>query len=223
MLKINNLLEIQNLNKSFGNRELLKDITFKCETGDIIGLFGRNGTGKSTLLKIIFGVLSADSLKLILNSSSINPKNIISTKTIGYLPQETFLPKNLKVRDVIPFFFENGDDQDKIFYSPKVVSFENNKVGNLSMGQLRYLELLIVGNLNHPFLMLDEPFSMIEPLYKDVIKDLIIKFKQTKGIILTDHYYEDVLQVTNRNILIKNTTQIVINNVDDLRKNEYLK
>jgi ABC-type multidrug transport system ATPase subunit len=218
-----NTLEIQNLNKSFGNRLLLQNITFKWETGDIIGIFGRNGTGKSTLLKIIFGVLKANSLNLILNSTSIDPKKIIPTKTIGYLPQETFLPKELKVRDAIPFFFKSGDDQDKIFYAPKVVSFENNKIGNLSMGQLRYLELLIVGNLNHPFLMLDEPFSMIEPLYKDVIKDTLVKFKETKGIILTDHYYDDVLQITNRNILIKDNQLIIINNIEDLRKNEYIK
>jgi ABC-type multidrug transport system ATPase subunit len=220
---MNNTLEIQHLNKSFDKRQILKNINFKCETGDIIGIFGRNGTGKSTLLKIIFGILKADSLKIVLNSSKIEPKNIISMKAIGYLPQETFLPKGLKVRDVIPFFYQNGDEQDKIFYSNNVVSFENNKVGNLSMGQLRYLELLIVGNLNHPFLILDEPFSMIEPMYKDIIKDLLVKFKETKGIILTDHYYDDVLQVTNRNILIKDTEQIAINNLEDLQKNGYIK
>ena len=91
------------------------------------------------------------------------------------------------------------------------------------MGQLRYLELLIIGNLEHQFLMLDEPFSMIEPLYKDVIKELLLKLKETKGIILTDHYYDDVLQVTDRNFILKDAIKIEIKNREDLYKFEYLK
>ena len=93
----------------------------------------------------------------------------------------------------------------------------------MSLGELRYLELLIVGNLNHSFLLLDEPFSMIEPLYKDVIKDLLLQLKQTKGIILTDHYYRDVLQVTNRNFVIKNGEKFEILTKADFVKYDYLK
>jgi ABC-type lipopolysaccharide export system ATPase subunit len=138
------------------------------------------------------------------------------------LPQDTFLPKEQKVRDVIPLFFPKGADQEKIFYAPKVSSFETVKVGKLSMGELRYLELLILAHLNHPFLMLDEPFSMIEPLYKDVIKNLLLKIKETKGIILTDHYYEDVLQITTKNFVIKDTEMIEIHSKSDLVQYEYL-
>ncbi|WP_318544554.1 P-loop NTPase family protein [Marixanthotalea marina] len=121
------------------------------------------------------------------------------------------------------FFFPSGEDQDKIFYAPQVFSFEKIKVGKLSMGQLRYLELLIIGNLHHQFLMLDEPFSMIEPLYKDIIKDLLLKLKQTKGIILTDHYYDDVLQITNRNFVIKGGDMVEVTTENDLYKYDYLK
>ena len=183
------LLEVSNINKSFGNKCILKSIDFKCNVGEIIGIFGKNGSGKSTLLKLIFGTLKADTIQIKINSNLIPVKSVISSKLIAYLPQDSFLPKGLKVREVIPLFFPNGNDQDKIFYSPKVSSFEKIKVGKLSLGQLRYLELIIVGNLKHQFLMLDEPFSMIEPLYKDVIKELLFKLKESKGIILTDHYY----------------------------------
>lgn len=216
-------LKVTDLNKSYANKTILKNIDLDCKTGEIIGIFGRNGTGKSTLLKLIFGIIKADSISIEINSEIIDQKKIISSKKIGYLPQDTFLPKERKVRDIIPLFYPNGDDQDKIFYSPQVSSFEKIKVGKLSLGQLRYLELLIIGNLNHQFLMLDEPFSMIEPIYKDVIKDLLLDFKKTKGIILTDHYYNDVLEITDKNFVIKDADKIEIKDKNDLVKYEYLK
>ena len=70
--------------------------------------------------------------------------------------------------------------------------------------------------------MLDEPFSMIEPIYKDVIKTLLLKLKESKGIILTDHYYNDVLEITDRNFVIKDSEKIKISTRDDLVKYEYL-
>jgi len=218
-----NLLEITDTNKSYGNKVILKNIDLECKVGEIIGIFGRNGAGKSTLLKLIFGTVKADSILIKINSETISQKDIIASKKIAYLPQDTFLPKNLKVREIIPIFFLNGDDQNKIFYSPQVSSFEKIKVGKLSLGQLRYLEILIIGNLNHPFLMLDEPFSMIEPIYKDIIKNLLLKLKKSKGIILTDHYYNDVLEITNKNFVIKEAEKTKIIDKNDLVKYEYLR
>lgn len=153
-----NILEINKLNKSFGNKVLLKNVNLNCSTGEILGVFGRNGTGKSTLLKLIYGVLKADTIAIKVNGKIILPKNIISSKTIGYLPQNTFLPKELTVRKVISFFFSDGKDQDKIFYAPNVASFERLKIGELSVGQLRYLELLIIGNLKHSFFTIRRTF-----------------------------------------------------------------
>ncbi len=217
------LLEITKIKKSYGKKVILNNINLECKVGEIIGIFGRNGTGKSTLLKLIFGTVKAESILIKINSESISQKEIIPSKKIAYLPQNTFLPKGKTVREIIPLFFPNGDDQNKIFYSPQVASFEKMKIGKLSLGQLRYLELLIIGNLNHLFLMLDEPFSMIEPIYKDVIKELLLNIKETKGIILTDHYYNDVLQVTNRNFVIKSGKKIEIKTKEDLVKYEYLR
>lgn len=217
------LLKVTDVNKSYGKKAILKNINLDCKVGEIIGIFGRNGTGKSTLLKLIFGTVKADSILIKINSEIISQKAIIPSKRIGYLPQDTFLPKERKVREIIPFFFPKGDDQDKIFYSPQVPSFEKIKIGKLSLGQLRYLELLIIGNLNHQFLMLDEPFSMIEPIYKDVIKSLLLKLKKSKGIILTDHYYNAVLEITDENFVIKDSEIIKVVDKSDLVKYEYLR
>ena len=217
-----NLLEVNQLSKSYRDKRILNNINFTCNTGEIIGAFGRNGSGKSTLLKILFGTLKANTLTIKINSRTIPQKKIIPSKTIGYLPQHSFLPKELKVREVISLFFENGDAQDAIFYAPRVASFDSKKINTLSLGELRYLELLLIGNLHHSFLLLDEPFSMIEPLFKEIIADFLMQLKKTKGIIITDHYYEDVLKITNRNFLIKNGNAIHIHDKNDLIKNEYL-
>ncbi len=215
-------LKISNLTKSFGNQRILKNLDFNCNTGGVIGLFGRNGSGKSSLLKIIFGTLKADSITIILNDKTYLQKQIIPSKQIAYLPQDSFLPKSLKVRDLIPMFHHEEKYQDAIFYAPQVASFDNRKIGELSAGQLRYLEILLIGNLNHTFLLLDEPFSMIEPLYKEIIKKLILQLKKNKGILITDHYYRDVLEVTTKNFILKNGIIRAVNSREDLVISGYL-
>lgn len=215
------LLEVSGLTKSFGQKPIISDISFTCKTAEILGVFGKNGSGKSTLLKTIYGTLNANSINISIDGKSISPKNIIPSKLISYLPQGSFLPKELKVRHAIPLFYK-GDKQDKIFYAPRVSSFENKKTGQLSMGELRYLETLLIAHLGHPFLLLDEPFSMVEPLFKELIKELFLELKSKKGIIVTDHYYRDVLEITDRNFLLRESKKIDINNTSDLTTNGYL-
>ncbi|TVZ21573.1 ABC-type multidrug transport system ATPase subunit [Dokdonia sp. Hel_I_63] len=218
-----NELNVHGLYKNFGRKTILTDVSFILSTGDVLGLFGKNGSGKSTLLKILFGTLKPTRLELSINGTSIAPKTVIPEQLIGYLPQESFLPKHLKVRDIIPLFHENGDDQDAIFRASFVEKIASRKAGLLSMGEIRYLELLLVANLNHPFLMLDEPFSMIEPLYKDKIKEFLISLKAKKGIILTDHYYTDVFDVSTKNLVLKNGIAHEVHTSQDLKDFGYLK
>ncbi|RZJ68796.1 MAG: ATP-binding cassette domain-containing protein [Flavobacterium sp.] len=215
-------LVIETVTKSFGKKQLLKDIFFECFTGEIIGAFGRNGCGKSTLLKILFGTETADNFSGTLDGNTFIPKNNIADGHIAYLPQDTFLPKSVKVRDIVPLYFPEPEQQDKILYSEGIGKITNTRAGNLSLGEARYLELVMIGNLDHPFMMLDEPFSMIEPLYKELIKEFLQQLRLTKGIIATDHYYADILEVTNRNILLKDGISHPVVDRSDLAKHGYL-
>jgi ABC-2 type transport system ATP-binding protein len=218
-----NELNVHGLYKNFGRKNILTDVSFNLSTGDVLGLFGKNGCGKSTLLKILFGTLKANQIDLTLNGASISPSAVIPEQYIGYLPQESFLPKHLKVRDIIPLFHESGDAQDTIFRAPFIEKIASRKAGLLSMGEIRYLELLLVANLNHPFLMLDEPFSMIEPLYKEKIKEFLISLKAKKGIILTDHYYTDVFDVSTKNLVLKDGVAHEVRTSKDLKDFGYLR
>jgi ABC-type multidrug transport system ATPase subunit len=218
-----NRLEVMELNKAFGERQILNRISFSCRTGEIIGLFGRNGSGKSTLLKGIMGTLSMDSITIYINGENIQPAEIFPKKLIGFLPQESFLPKEMKVRDVIPLMFPKGEEQDKIFHSAGVAAFDSKRVGKLSLGQLKYLELLLLAQLPQPFLLLDEPLSMLEPMYIEKVKELLLSLKATKGLVITDHYYKDVLDLADRNLVLKAGSAYGVENEQDLRSHEYLK
>lgn len=215
-------LSITELTKNFSNRTLLDYIAFECSTGDITGIFGRNGSGKSTLLKILFGTMKADRIRLSIDGKPIQPEEIIPQQKIAYLPQDSFLPKTLKVRDIVPLYFKDGTLQDKILYDPLIARIANTNAGKLSMGELRYFELLLVALLPHPFLMLDEPFSMVEPLYREKIKERLTELKATKGIILTDHYYNDILETANKCLLLQNGRLVAINTKEELAGYGYL-
>src|ERR1700712_88726 len=100
-----NILEIKNLNKSFKGKQILKDLSFDFLVGETNVIFGRNGSGKSTLLKLIYGTLKSDKLELKINGELIKNNNVILDNRIGYLPQDNFLPKRLKVSEVIRMYF----------------------------------------------------------------------------------------------------------------------
>jgi ABC-type multidrug transport system ATPase subunit len=215
-------LIVNKLSKKFRKKIILSDISLRIKTGEILGIFGRNGCGKSTLLKILFGTLPPDDENIWIDNKCFNSSRNIELMIISYLPQVSFLPKDLKVRDVIPIYYKDGDAQDKIFYDPRIAKFERQKIGTLSLGERRYFEILLISRLSHQFLLLDEPFSMVEPLYQDFIKELLFQLKKEKGILITDHYYRNVLEVSDRKMFIKDGKAIEIEYEIDLVKNGYL-
>ncbi|MEJ7680357.1 MAG: ATP-binding cassette domain-containing protein [Segetibacter sp.] len=214
-------LDVKSVIHSFGKRQILSDISFTCKTGDVIGIFGRNGTGKSTLLKVLFGTIRAKHSEIYLDNKIVE-KNIPLNYFIAYHHQEVFLPKNTTVKNLIPLYFPDGEKQNKLFYDPRVNKIENQKAGALSMGEQRYLQFLMILNLDHHFILLDEPFSMLEPLYKDLIKEKIESNKYVKGFIVTDHYYADVLQVATIKKVIRDGVMFTINHTNDLVDFGYL-
>ncbi|MGK0427655.1 MAG: ABC-type multidrug transport system ATPase subunit [Ulvibacter sp.] len=171
---------------------------------------------------MIFGTLRADQIEMTIDGVSVKPETIIASKQIAYVPQDSFLPRNVRVRDIIPMYFYSEAKQDKVFYDPGIAKIAARRISELSLGELRYFEVILIGNLDHPFLLLDEPFSMIEPLYKDAIKEFLETLKASKGIILTDHYFDDVLQTTTKNIVISEGKSSEVLSKEDLIKMKYL-
>ena len=214
------ILEADSIVHNFGTRNLLSDVYLKCQTGEIIGLLGRNGSGKSTLLKIIFGSLPAD-LKHVRIDGKIYHQ-AFGHQLIGYLPQDSFLPANLSLHQIIDIFIPSKANRSHIKENERI-KFHLKKPGSqLSGGELRYFELLLLLHLDVPFLLLDEPFSGIEPIYKEHIKALLKTYKQEKGFIITDHDYRHIIEVSDRIILLTNGACKSIKNLRELEDLKYV-
>lgn len=195
------LLEIDSVQKSFDNKNILSDVYLKCETNDIIGLLGRNGSGKSTLLKIIFGITSAD-FKFIRIDGSVKTKTKDLFNEISYLPQDNCIPSVFTVKKAI----ELSISKDRIpeFYSDEMMrKMLDKKISHLSGGELRYLEIKIILNNSSKFVLLDEPYNGLSPLMVEKVNELIAVNSKTKGIIISDHNYENVIKVSTKLVLLK--------------------
>ena len=195
------LLEIDSVQKSFDNKNILSDVYLKCETNDIIGLLGRNGSGKSTLLKIIFGITSAD-FKFIRIDGSVKTKTKDLFNEISYLPQDNCIPSVFTVKKAI----ELSISKDRIpeFYSDEMIwKMFDKKISHLSGGELRYLEIKIILNNSSKFVLLDEPYNGLSPLMVEKVNELIAANSKTKGIIISDHNYENVIKVSTKLVLLK--------------------
>ncbi|MGK7388794.1 MAG: ATP-binding cassette domain-containing protein [Candidatus Cyclobacteriaceae bacterium M2_1C_046] len=197
-----NILEADSIRCSFGNLQLLTDVYLKCETGEIVGLLGRNGSGKSTLLKIIFGTQSAEN-KLIRINKAYYKQSFWKPNLIGYLPQENFLPE-IKVEQAINLFLSDKHAKQAIKSYPLIQKLLDMKSWELSGGQKRFVEFMLLAHSEAEFLLLDEPFSAIEPIIKEEMKKMIKQFSQTKGFIITDHDYRHVLEIADQLLLINN-------------------
>ena len=214
------VLEIDSIQKKFDLKSILSDVYLKCETGDILGLLGRNGSGKSTLMQIIFGVLKAD-FKFIRVNGVVKSKTSELFNEISYLSQDNFLPRNFRVAKVIALSIKKDKSND--FYSDETITtLKNKSIGELSSGELRYLEIKLVLSNSSKFVLLDEPYNGLSPLLIEKINDLILKNAAQKGIIITDHNYESIIGISTRLTLLKEGKLHHIKNKEELVEKGYL-
>jgi ABC-type multidrug transport system ATPase subunit len=218
---IKNELVADSVFKCFGDRELLTDCFIRCSTGDVVGILGRNGCGKSTFLKIIFGTVSCEQKYVGINGRKYKAP-YKHRGLIAYLPQHHFLPDNLTVRKVVQLFSDNRDAQTKLLADENIQPHLHKKVSMLSGGELRYLEILLLIHTPAQFILLDEPFSGMAPLFKEKIIALIRANRDTKGFILTDHDYRNIITISDRIILVTNGVFKNIKALQELEDWHYL-
>lgn len=214
-------LHVDSIVKNYGTSKVLQDIFLSCETGEIIGLLGRNGSGKSTLLKIIFGIENAETSYIKIDNKVIRNQSD-RFKCLAYLSQHHFSPQNIKISKLISIFCsqENIKIINENSFIKKIIS---QKPRDLSSGELRLLETLLILYSDNKFILLDEPFHSLSPIIVEELKLIIKAISKEKGIIITDHRFQDVIEISNRIHLLSNGCLKIIENKDQLKQYEYLR
>lgn len=214
------ILHVDSVTKSFNERKILQDIYIGCETGQVIGLLGRNGSGKSTLLKIIFGTEYGDTQFIKYDNTIL--KTISDRKSrIAYLPQDLFLPNYIKIKNLIPLFC-NQKNTELLFTSEFVQPFLHEKPKNLSKGEQRIIETLMVIYSEAHFILLDEPFHSLSPRVTEKIKKNILQESAQKGFLISDHNFKDVLDISERIYLLSDGHLKQIQDFKELQRYNYL-
>ncbi|MCB4798696.1 ATP-binding cassette domain-containing protein [Neotamlana laminarinivorans] len=215
-----NNLHVDSITKSYNNKVVLSDVFLFCEKGEIKGLIGRNGSGKSTLLKIIFGTEKADSKFVKIGGKVI--KNLSDGRNlINYLPQDSFLPNNISIKSLIYLFLDNKN-RKVVLENEYVKPLLNKKKQNLSGGEIRIIEILLIIHSKAEFILLDEPFNGVSPIVKEYIVKYIKKLKLTKGYIITDHDYENVINLADSIVYLQNGFLKQINEESELIELGYI-
>lgn len=223
------LLETKDLSKSYDGREVVKGVDIVIKRGEIIGLLGPNGAGKTTIFYMIVGIISPNRGRIIFDNSDITrlPIHLRCRFGIGYLSQEPSIFRKLTVKENIMAILETlplsqterKRKLERLLEELKISYLARAKAYTLSGGERRRLEITRALVTDPSFILLDEPFSGIDPIVVNEAQEIIKELKDKGlGILLTDHNVRETLSITDRayliaegKILISGTAQDLIN------------
>ena len=222
--KFMSILSLRNVVKRYHNHTAVNDVTFDIPNGSIFGLLGPNGAGKTSLIRIITGITGADSGEIVLDGNVVTKMNVAD---IGYLPEERGLYKKMKVgeqllylaqlkemslkeaKDAINYWFEKFETQD----------WWNKKIEELSKGMQQKIQFIATVMHDPKLIILDEPFTGLDPLNTNLIKDEIYNLNQQgKSIIFSTHRMEQVEEICRDIVLINQGKVILEGKVGDVKE-----
>ncbi len=215
------LLQCIDLNKSFGEKQILRNINLTIPRGKIIGLLGKNGTGKSTLIKLINDLLTVSSGQILINGKPVGTE---SKKIISYLPERTYLDKSMTVEKTIKYFsefYENFDSQ-KAYKLLKDLGLDTSqKLSKMSKGMQEKVQLVLVMSRKADLYILDEPLGGVDPATRDYILDTILtNFNDGASVIISTHLISDIERILDKVIFIDKGEIILTAEADELRNRE---
>ncbi|TGE06665.1 ATP-binding cassette domain-containing protein [Hymenobacter fodinae] len=215
------VLEADGIQLAFGERRILSDVYLRVQTGQVVGLLGRNGCGKSTLLQTVFGGRHLPDASVRVNGRRVVPA-YRQPGLLNYLPQVPLLPERLTVAEAARMFGVNA--QQALDGFPDLSAQLSRRIGELSGGTTRLVQVLLLLHANTQFSLFDEPFSGVMPVHVETLADLFQQAKARKGILLTDHRYAEVLPLCDVVYLLQNgrLEQLPSDPVPALRDRGYL-
>ena len=215
------LLECKNLCKDFDGKKVLKNINLSIGRGKIVGILGKNGMGKTTLIKLINDLLTPTSGEILIEGKH---PGVESKKIISYLPERTYLAKEMKIIDTLNYF-EEFYDNFNIEKAKKLIKDLdldiNQKISKMSKGMQEKLQLILVMSRDADLYILDEPLGGVDPATRDYILDTILSnFKEGSSVIISTHLISDIERILDEVIFIDKGKIILTAPADELRKKE---
>lgn len=213
------IIKAQGLKKSYGKKVVLDDVSFEIEEGSIVGLLGPNGCGKTTLIKILTGLIKDHTgmIKIANEEPGAYTKSIVA-----FLPDKSYLPDWMKPTDAINYFADFYSDFDKDKAQKMVVDFgldPKQRLKTMSKGQQEKLNLILVMCRQAKLYILDEPLGGLDPAARSAILDLIMSnYAQNATVLLSTHLINDVERIFDRVLMISGGKVIVNSHVDEIRE-----
>lgn len=215
------LLKCIHIKKNFGNKTVLQDVCLEIPRGKIIGLLGKNGMGKSTLIKLICDLLTPTSGKVLINGL---PIGVESKNAVAYLPERTYLDKSMTVNQVLAYFsdfYDNFNAEKARELLKKLGLDETQKLSKMSKGMQEKVQLVLVMSRSADLYVLDEPLGGVDPATRDYILDTILSnFADGASVLISTHLISDIERILDEVIFINDGKIVLHENADDLREKE---
>lgn len=217
-------LEIKNVNKSFSSKHVLKGISCSVESGHAFGLLGRNGAGKTTTIRILMNVFPSDEGTILIDGRAIDYNQI----KIGYLPEERGLYPKKKIFDQLLYFAQlkgmnRADATKSIDYWLKrlgMMEYRNKRLDTLSKGNQQKIQLITALAHDPDIVILDEPFSGLDPVNAQLLKDVVKEVIEKNKIVLFSSHQMNYIEEFCDSIAILNDGKIVLQgNIHEIKRN----
>lgn len=212
------VLQVNNLKKNFGSKEVLKGIDLSLENGRVLGILGPNGSGKTTLLNLIESFLKPSQGEILINGmqAGVETKGMVSM-----LQDKNVFPAWMKVKDAIKFyedFYEDFDENKARELMKQLNIEENDKIKALSRGTLEKFSLILTISRNAKLYILDEPLSGVDPVAREEILDMIIdNLNENSSMIITTHLISELERILDEAAFIKDGQIILKGEAEELR------
>ncbi len=224
-------LVVKNIAKSFGKRQVVRDVSLSLQRGEVVGLLGPNGAGKTTCFYMIMGLIGVDSGEISIDGEDVTrlPMYQRARLGVGYLPQEASIFRGMTVEENVLAVAELVEKDrtarmaqvDSLLSELHVEHLHHQAATSLSGGERRRVEIARALASRPSFMLLDEPFTGIDPLAISDISDLVRYLKQRGlGVLITDHQVRETLQIVDRAYVMYDGEVLFNGSQDSVLKNE---
>ena len=216
-----NILEVKNVSKSFDDKKIIDNVSFSIGQGKIVGLLGRNGCGKTTILKMINDLLTIDSGEILIDGEKVSEK---TKALVSFLPERTYLESGQTVESVFRFFEEFYADFDRQKAEKLLKELDlqlNVSLSKMSKGMKEKIQLILVMSRNAKLYVLDEPLGGVDPASRDYIMQTILSnFNEGSSLLITTHLIADIEKILDDVIFLDKGRIILNEDADMLRERE---